>query len=121
MANSASFDGLRITVKVPWQTLGHLFKAAGDLSRESTARDWMENWRTLAGLSPFLYKRLVYAAQKRRLPLAAIVNEALTRFSQDLEDPPEGEKIETLIDILDQDWIEKEATEKGSTAKKSRK
>lgn len=100
MANSQTFDGIRLSVKIPWLAVAHLELAAGGNSRENVLREWVENWRTLAGLAPYLYQRLVYAAQRRRLPLAAIVNDALTKYCSDLPDPPTNAKVTTPIDLL---------------------
>ena len=101
MANSQSFDGLRVSVKIPWQAVAHLDQAAAGNSRETVMREWLESWRTLAGLAPFLYQRLVYSAQKRRLPLAAIVNEALTQYCSRLPEPPPRAAVATPIDLVD--------------------
>jgi hypothetical protein len=100
MAISQSFEGVRFSIKVDLQTLAHLEKEAAGSARERVARDWLNNWRTLAGLSPFLFQRLVYAAQKRRMPITSLVNEALTKYCTDLPPVPEGVEVQTTIDVL---------------------
>lgn len=119
MANSQTFDGMRVTVKLPWQTIGHLDAVASGNSRENIVREWIENWRTLAGLAPSLYERLVYAAEKRRLPLDAIINDALTQYCASLPAVPPGHKVTTPISLLDVDTDKVEADERPKAAKKS--
>src|SRR5512140_2087440 len=93
MGISQSFDGVRFSVKLSWPTMAQLEAAKGEGSREYVAREWLENWRTLANLSPFLYQRLVYSAQQRRLPLATLVNEALTQYCSQLPGVPPHVKV----------------------------
>lgn len=118
MANSQTFNGMRVTVKLPWQTIGHLDAVASGNSRENVVREWIENWRTLAGLAPSLYERLVFAAQKRRLSLDAVINDALTQYCATLPAVPPGQKVTTPISILDVDAEKVEADELPKAAKK---
>lgn len=123
MAISQSFEGVRFSIKVDHQTLAHLEKEAAGSARERVARDWLNNWRTLAGLSPYLFQRLVYAAQKRRMPITSLVNEALTKYCAELPAVPDGVQVETTIDVLGEAEPEVEKVEKApaKSTSKSRK
>lgn len=119
MAISQSFEGVRFSIKVDLQTLAHLEKEAAGSARERVARDWLNNWRTLAGLSPYLFQRLVYAAQKRRMPITSLVNEALTKYCTELPPVPDGTHVQTTIDVLGDEEPKAEKHEKATN--KSRK
>lgn len=103
MANKQGFDGRRLSIKVGVQTFAHLDREAAlqHASRDQVGRSWLENWRTLASLSPFLHARLVWAAARRRVSVAALVNEALTQYCTTLESPPTNLAIPLPIDVLD--------------------
>lgn len=117
MAISQSFEGVRFSIKVDHQTLAHLEKEADGSARERVARDWLNNWRTLAGLSPYLFQRLVYAAQKRRMPITSLVNEALTKYCTELAPVPEGVRVSTTIDLLEEEEPKPEKPPEKTTSK----
>jgi hypothetical protein len=90
----------RAAVKVDTQTYRAARWVAGPSAVEPVVRQWIYNWRTLANLSPFLYERLVHAAQERRVDLAAMVNEALTTFCSELPEVPEGVGVVTPMTVV---------------------
>lgn len=106
MAASSNFHGLRMSIKVAFQTIGQLMIEAKDTgsNREYVARSWLENWRTLAGIPPFIYQRLIAHAAAKKVTLKDIVNEALIQYASKLPDPPSA--VPSPIDILEEAKID---------------
>jgi hypothetical protein len=111
-----------MAVKVDTQTWLQIERAAKGHAREQVLRQWIYNWRTLANLSPFLYKRLVYAAEMQKVDLTAMVNEALTTFCSRLPEVPAGVQVVTPVTVIEseEEAAVAEAPEKKAHAAKKR-
>lgn len=101
MVKTTSFEGIRVSLKLDTQTHRTARRTAGQNAIEPVLRQWIYNWRSLANLSPFLYERLVRAAQDRRLELGALVNEALTLYCAKLPEVPSGESVLTPMTVVE--------------------
>ena len=112
MANSQSFDGVRMSVKIPWDLFSYVEETCGDNSKEHFVREWIVNWASLAGLAPSLYRRIAYSALKRRLPIAKIVVDALTTYAMTLPEAPKDTDLRLPIDIAEQTMAEVEKARK---------
>ena len=118
MANSQSFDGIRMSVKIPWDLFVYVEETSGDNSKEHFVREWIVNWASLAGLAPSLYRRLAYSAQKRRLPIAKIVVDALTTYALTLPEAPKDAELRLPIDVAERTMAEDAAEAEKARRKK---
>ena len=81
-------------------------ETCGDNSKEHFVREWIVNWASLAGLAPSLYRRLAYSAQKRRLPIAKVVVDALTTYALTLPEPPKDAALRLPIVVAERTMAE---------------
>lgn len=114
-------SGVRYSPTLPLQELAHLerFGSRRRCSVPEAARERLEFWRTLGGITIQAHRRIAKFAAAKGISLESAVANLLTEYARDLEDPPANLQLDNGLQLLDTEGLLERIGQQYVDAKKS--
>jgi hypothetical protein len=100
-------SGVRFSPQIPLQELAHLERYARlqKSGLPEAARDRLEFWRTLGGISLQAQQRIRVFATTKGISMDSAVANLLTEYARQLDDPPPSLPLENGLQVLSMDGV----------------